>query len=85
MKRGLKVISAAIATVLLLTGCDIPSEVQNNSSTISAPPLISRSTSSTKSEPVESNVSTSEISEPDEPAKQTESAVPDELVSEPVS
>lgn len=73
MKRGLKVISAAIATVLLLTGCDIPSEVQNNSSTISAPPLISRSTSSTKSEPVESNVSTSEISEPDE------------LVSEPVS
>ena len=85
MKRELKVIAAAIVAVLLLTGCDIPSEVQNNSSTISAPPLISRSTSSTKSEPVESNVSTSEISEPDEHAKQTESAVPDELVSEPVS
>ena len=30
-------------------------------------------------------MSTSEISEPDEHAKQTESAVPDELVSEPVS
>ena len=29
MKRELKVIAAAIVAVLLLTGCDIPSEVQN--------------------------------------------------------
>lgn len=85
MKREFKVIAAAIAAVLLLTGCDLTDATQKNTSTISAPPLISRSTSSTKSEPVESNVSTAEtsgISETDETAKQIESTVPKESVSE---
>lgn len=85
MKREFKVIAAAIAAVLLLTGCDLNDATQKNTSTISAPPLISRSTSSTKSEPVESNVSTAEtsgISETDETAKQIESTVPKEPVSE---
>lgn len=70
MKREFKIIAAVMAAALLLTGCDSPNEAQNKPSTISVPPLISRSTSSTTGEPVESSVSaaqtteTSEVSEP---------------------
>lgn len=88
MKRELKVISAAIAAVLLLTGCDIPNEAQNNTSTIKTPPIISRSTSSTKSEPVESSVFMTESIEASEPVETadptvtTESTVPNDQVSD---
>lgn len=75
MKRKLKVIAAAIAAVLLLTGCDSPNEERNtNISTIKTPSIISRSTSTAKNEPAEKDDFSRESSSTSEPAEKDNSS-----------
>lgn len=71
--RECKVIAAVMAAALLLTGCNSRDEIQNNSSTIKTPSLISKSSSSVKSEPAENDVTTTETDESPDTNKTAES------------